>query len=127
MHKSPIFSRLPKEASFGGGSLSGGLSFAFKNAFSNPGKSYEGEKKSAESSRRTFPHRSRSKPRNECYQYLLVTSKGKILFHQIHPAKLAVDWGTTPVALCSSGIHMFVVALVVSLLRDNELRMTRSA
>jgi hypothetical protein len=44
------------------------------------------------------------------------SAREKVLYHQIHPAKLGVDIGVTPVALYLFWIHSLVVALVVSLL-----------
>jgi hypothetical protein len=45
-----------------------------------------------------------------------LSAREKVLYHQIHPAKLGVDIGVTPVALYLFWIHSLVVALVVSLL-----------
>ena len=43
-----------------------------------------------------------------------LTTQEKVLYHQIHPAKLAVDLGVTPVALYLLWTHELIRALVVS-------------
>ena len=44
-----------------------------------------------------------------------LTNHEKVLYHQIHPVKLTVDIGLTPVALYFFWIHWLLLALVVSL------------
>lgn len=45
-----------------------------------------------------------------------MTRDEKILYHQIHPLKLATDWGVTPLSLYFFWRHKPVAALAVSFL-----------